>query len=52
MFCRSLVSFVCCVAMVDVLKRMRSRRLSGLVSGWEDMVSVIMEFTFVMKDGS
>ena len=48
----SLVSFRCWDAMVEVLKRMRSRRFSAFVLGWEGIVSAIMLLTFVMKEGS
>ena len=43
--CVSLVSLRCWVAMVEVLNRMRSKRLSALVLGWEGKVSVIMALT-------
>ena len=50
--CVSLVSLRCWDAMVEVLKRMRSKRFSALVLGWEGTVSVIMVLTLVIKEGS
>ena len=50
--CMSLVSFRCWDAMVEVLKRMWSKRFSALVLGWEGIVSAIMLLTFVRKEGS
>ena len=50
--CVSLVSLRCWVAMVEVLNRMRSKRFSALVLGWEGKVSVIMALTLEMKEGS
>ena len=50
--CASLASFRCWVATVDVLKRMRSRRFSAAVSGWDSRVSEIMELIFETKIGS
>ena len=50
--CVSLISIRCWVALVEVLNRIRSKRFSALVSGWEDIVSEIMEFILVIKVGS
>ena len=50
--CMSLVSLRCCEAMVEVLKRIRSRRFSAFTSGWEFSVSTSIALIFVMKEGS
>ena len=52
MVCRSLVSFRCWDAIVEVLKRMRSRRFSAFMLGWEGIVSAIMVLIFMRKEGS
>ena len=51
-WCVSLASLRCWVAMVEVLKRMRSKRFSALVLGWKGTVSVIMVMTLEVKEGS
>ena len=51
-WCVSLASLRCWVAMVEVLKRTRSRIFSALESGWDSRVSEIMVLILEMKEGS